>query len=105
MAGTDGCWLTPIGSWLRGSAPRARCGGTICDPGSDCEPGFVGRRRVGVLGCAGVSYVVEVHPPASAQVEALPIDAARRLAEVFLEDQRIVDVLDVQWLDLGPAPR
>jgi hypothetical protein len=30
-----------------------------------------------------VSYVVEVHPPATAQVEALPIEAARRLAEVF----------------------
>lgn len=88
-----------------------------------------------------MTYVVDVHPPASAQVEALPIDAARRLAEVFvvleltpwvgrplvegrpeaptrcpmlgtgmvvyliLEDQRIVDVLDVQWLDLGPASR
>ena len=85
-----------------------------------------------------MSYTVEIHPPATAQVEALPVSAAKLLQEVFavleltpwsagplndgrpdapvrtipfgtggmityliLEDQQIVDVLDIQWIDLS----
>lgn len=88
-----------------------------------------------------MTYAIEIHPPATAQVEALPVHAAKLALEVFallelapwstgsasdrrpdapvrtipfgtysmityliLEDQRIVDILDVQWIDLSGAP-
>jgi hypothetical protein len=85
-----------------------------------------------------VSYFIEIHPPATGQVEALPVAAAKLLLEIFavleltpwsagplnagrpdapvrtipfgtggmityliLEDQQIVDILDIQWIDLS----
>jgi len=84
-----------------------------------------------------MTYAIEIHPPATAPVEALPNHAAKLALEVFallelapwstgtagdrladapvrsiafgtygmityliLKDQRIVDILDVQWIDL-----